>query len=194
MSDVIYRVVFRYQILIATLFVLPASSYYLQIALPESFLRSKISAALFPRAACDAAFLANSPSIPFALYQSALLLVIMASIAFAVITILLALLRPTAAVILGLKPGPHTKIHGRIAVFLLLAVVGYFFLTTFGASSPDRNNCSWFKWAGSLRPSAIYEKLFLAGMLAAASYTGAYSAILMFLSSRMWTPSLTPEP
>lgn len=191
MGDVIYRVVFRYQILIATLFVLPASSYYLQIALPESFLRSNTSAMLFPRAMCDLKFLANFPTIPFALYQSSILLTIMALVAFIVVAIFLALLSPRAAVDFGLKPGPKNKIRGAVVLMLLLLVVGYLFLTTFGVSSPDRANCSLFKSAGSFEPSAIYDKLFLSGMLAVGTYSCAHIAILMILYGRLPTPSPT---
>lgn len=192
MREILYKAVFRYQIPIAILFLVPASSYYLGIALPESFMRSKASAVLFPRAACDLEFLANFPSIPVALYQSSLLLTIMTSIAFTIGATLLAFLAPRAAVSFGLKPGPHTNLRGRIVPLLLLMVAGYLCLTTLGASSPDKN-CSWFKSVPSFEPSAIYDKLFLAGLLSAGTYSFAYIAILLFLYSRIATPSPTSQ-
>lgn len=187
MSDFLYKAFFRYQIPIAALFLLPAASYYLGFALPESFISSKTAAVLLPRAVCDVKFLASFPGVPIAVYLSSLLLTVMASIAFLLVAILLALHAPVTAASFGLNDKPKANILGTIVLLLLFGTAAYFFLTAFGTSSADRSNCSWFGSLNSFEPSDIYDKLILAGVLAATAYTCAYTSFLLFLHKRSTT-------
>lgn len=184
MSDFFYKAFFRYQIPIAALLLLPAASYYLEFALPESFISSKAAAMLLPRAVCDVKFLASFPGVPIAVYLSSLLLTVIASIAFLLVAILLALHAPVAAASFGLSDKPKTNVSGTIVLLLLFGTAAYFFLTAFGTSSADRSNCSWFDSQESFEPSVIYNKLILAGVLAAAAYTCAYTSFLLFRHKR----------
>lgn len=184
MSEFLYKAFFRYQIPIAALLLLPAASYYLEIALPESFISSKTAAVLLPRAVCDVKFLSSLPGVPTAVYLSSLLLTIMASIVFLLVAILLALHAPVTAARFGLNDKPKANIPGTIVLLLLFGTAAYFFLTAFGTSSADRSNCSWFGSQKSFEPFDIYNKLILAGVLAAAAYTCAYTSFLLFLHKR----------
>lgn len=129
-------------------------------------------------------FLASFPGVPTAEYLSSLLLTIVASIAFLLVAIVLALHAPVAAASLGLNDKPKPNVPGTIVMLLLFGTAAYFFLTAFGISSADGSNCSWFGSPSSFEPSDIYSKLILAGVLAAAAYTCTYTSVLLFLHRR----------
>ncbi len=185
MRDSLYKAFFRYQIPIAALLLLPTASYYLEFALPESFISSKTAAVLLPRAVCDVKFLTSLPGVPIAAYLSSLLLTVMASVAFLLGAILLALHSPVTAASLGLNDKPKENVPGTILLLLLFGTAAFFFLTAFGTSSADRSNCSWFDSRESFEPLDIYYKLILAGVLASAAYTCAYTSLLLFLHKRL---------